>query len=65
MSSQHGRNFIDGIVLTKFDTIDDKVGVAISMVHSTGIPIPFLGVGQTYTDLKKLSVPSIVKSLME
>ena len=38
---------IDGIVLTKFDTIDDKVGAAISMTYSTGHPIMFVGVGQT------------------
>jgi signal recognition particle receptor subunit alpha len=38
---------IDGVVLTKFDTIDDKVGAAISMTYSTGIPIMFVGVGQT------------------
>ncbi|KAL0483891.1 signal recognition particle receptor subunit alpha [Acrasis kona] len=56
---------IDGIVLTKFDTIDDKVGAAISMVYKTGHPIVFVGVGQTYTDLKKLSVRSVVKSLMK
>eukprot|EP01080_Neovahlkampfia_damariscottae_P008738 gene8738-686_t len=67
LSIQHEdrRNIINGVLLTKFDTIDDKVGAAISMVYSTGIPILFLGVGQTYTDLKKLSVKSVVKSLMQ
>lgn len=29
----------DGIVLTKFDTIDDKVGAAISMTYITSKPI--------------------------
>lgn len=56
---------IDGIVLTKFDTIDDKVGAAISMVYSTGHPIVFVGVGQTYTDLKNLSVKAIVNALFK
>jgi signal recognition particle receptor subunit alpha len=55
---------IDGVVLTKYDTIDDKVGATISMVYSTGIPILFCGVGQTYNDLKKLSVKSVVQSLL-
>lgn len=27
---------IDGVVLTKFDTIDDKVGAAVSLAHTTG-----------------------------
>ena len=55
---------IDGIVLTKFDTIDDKVGAALSMVYMTGIPIAFLGTGQHYPDLKRLNVGSVVKSLL-
>ena len=46
---------IDGIVLTKFDTIDDKVGSAISMTYISGQPIVFVGTGQTYTDLKSLN----------
>ena len=56
---------IDGVMLTKFDTIDDKVGAAVSMVYSTGIPIIFVGVGQHYQDIKKLNVGVIVKALMK
>ena len=55
---------IDGILLTKFDTIDDKVGAALSMTYTSGAPILFVGSGQTYVDLKKPSVKSIVKSLL-
>ena len=43
--SEHNPRTIDGIILTKFDTVDDKVGTAINMVHSTGKPIVFVGVG--------------------
>ncbi|TKC35018.1 hypothetical protein EI555_007477, partial [Monodon monoceros] len=46
---------IDGIVLTKFDTIDDKVGAAISMTYITSKPIVFVGTGQTYCDLRSLN----------
>jgi len=56
---------IDGIVLTKFDTIDDKVGAACSMVYTSGAPIVFVGCGQTYVDLKRLHVKSVVKSLLK
>lgn len=56
---------IDGIVLTKFDTIDDKVGAAISMTYITGQPIVFVGTGQTYTDLKALHAPAVVRALMK
>lgn len=55
---------IDGIVLTKFDTIDDKVGAALSMVYTAGVPVMFVGCGQTYVDLKRLNVKSVVKSLL-
>ena len=55
---------IDGVMLTKFDTVDDKVGAALSMVYSTGIPILFVGVGQQYSDLKKLNVNTVVNFLM-
>ncbi|XP_054261334.1 signal recognition particle receptor subunit alpha homolog [Macrosteles quadrilineatus] len=56
---------IDGIVLTKFDTIDDKVGAAISMTYITGQPIVFVGTGQTYTDLKSLNAKAVVNALMK
>ena len=55
---------IDGIVLSKFDTIDDKVGAALSMVYTSGAPVMFVGCGQTYTDLRKLNVRSVVKMLL-
>ncbi|XP_075046558.1 signal recognition particle receptor subunit alpha [Mixophyes fleayi] len=56
---------IDGIVLTKFDTIDDKVGAAISMTYITGQPIVFVGTGQTYCDLRSLNVKAVVAALMK
>ncbi|GBE59094.1 signal recognition particle receptor alpha [Babesia ovata] len=54
---------IDGIILTKFDTVDDKVGAALSMCYITGQPIVFVGTGQTYTNLNKLEINDVVKSL--
>ncbi|KAJ9092020.1 hypothetical protein QFC21_007000 [Naganishia friedmannii] len=55
---------IDGMILTKFDTIDDKVGAALSMTYITGQPILFVGCGQTYTDLRHLKVNHIVQALL-
>jgi signal recognition particle receptor subunit alpha len=63
-SNKHKTKLIDGIVLSKFDTIDDKVGAALSMVYVSGAPVMFVGCGQTYTDLKKLNVRSVVKMLL-
>lgn len=56
---------IDGILLTKFDTIDDKVGAALSMTYIAKAPILFVGVGQTYTDLRRLNVQSVVSALFK
>lgn len=58
-------HLIDGIVLTKFDTIDEKVGAALSMVYTSGAPIMFVGCGQTYVDLKRLNAKSVVHSLLK
>uniref|UniRef100_A0A915LJS7 SRP54-type proteins GTP-binding domain-containing protein n=1 Tax=Meloidogyne javanica TaxID=6303 RepID=A0A915LJS7_MELJA len=56
---------INGIVLTKFDTIDDKVGAAVSMTYITGQPIVFVGTGQTYHDLRNLNANAVVNSLLK
>ncbi|CAK8564291.1 unnamed protein product [Lathyrus sativus] len=65
LASSPTPRLIDGILLTKFDTIDDKVGAALSMVYISGAPVMFVGCGQSYTDLKKLNVKSIVKTLLK
>merc|ERR1711992_104511 len=64
-SASDNPHTIDGIVLTKFDTIDDKVGSAISMTYISGQPIVFVGTGQTYTDLKSLNSKAVVAALMK
>lgn len=64
LSTTNPPRIVDGIILTKFDTVDTKVGAAISMVYSTGQPIVFLGTGQHYNDLKQLNVPHTVKTLL-
>ncbi|KAI9934020.1 hypothetical protein ASPWEDRAFT_105976 [Aspergillus wentii DTO 134E9] len=59
-----GRN-LDGFIISKCDTVGDMVGTLVSMVHATGIPIVFLGIGQHYGDLRGLSVPWAVSLLMK
>ncbi|XP_021713833.1 signal recognition particle receptor subunit alpha-like [Chenopodium quinoa] len=65
LSNSSNPRLIDGILLTKFDTIDDKVGAALSMVYISGAPVMFVGCGQSYTDLMKLNVKTIVKTLLK
>ncbi|KAM0787373.1 hypothetical protein ACM66B_003459 [Microbotryomycetes sp. NB124-2] len=64
-SGQSNARGIDGMILTKFDTIDDKVGAALSMTYVTGQPILFVGTGQTYSDLRALRVQHIVQALLQ
>jgi len=61
-SAGHKRQ-IDGIVLTKFDTVSDKVGATLTMTHTTGAPVVFVGIGQKYNHLKKLSPQAVIQSL--
>lgn len=55
---------IDGMLLTKYDTVDDKVGAALSMVYVTGQPVVFVGTGQKYTHLRKMQAKEVVKTLL-
>ena len=50
-STNTNPHLIDGMVLTKFDTVDDKVGVgaALSMSNKTGQPAVFVGTGKAQT----------------
>lgn len=55
---------VDGVLLTKFDTVDDKVGAALSMVYATGKPIVFVGTGERYMNLRRLNVRTVVSALL-
>ncbi|ETN40775.1 uncharacterized protein HMPREF1541_05055 [Cyphellophora europaea CBS 101466] len=54
---------LDGFIVSKIDTIGDACGTIVSLVHATGVPVQFIGVGQHYGDLRQLSVPWAVKML--
>ncbi len=54
----------DCIILTKSDS-DYKGGSALSIVHVTGKPIVYLGIGQGYDDLKPFDAELFVKQILE
>ena len=63
---RHGtKRQIDGLLLTKFDAIDDKVGAVLSMTYVSGAPILFVGTGQRYHDLKRVTAETIVETLLK
>jgi signal recognition particle receptor subunit alpha len=72
-SVQQAKNFnsafgsgrqLDFFIISKCDTVGDMIGTMVNMVVATKIPILFVGVGQTYTDLRTLSVEWAVSTLM-
>jgi len=54
---------VDGVILTKAD-VDEKGGASLSVFHSTGKPILYLGVGQELDDLQEFSPEFVVSSLL-
>jgi fused signal recognition particle receptor len=53
----------DAVVLTKAD-MDPKGGAAISIAHTIGKPLMFLGNGQGYDDLTPFSPDQVVRDLL-
>jgi len=64
-STSSDARLIDGIILTKFDLVDDKVGTAINVSYESGKQIVFVGVGQTYSDLKRMHVHTLITKLLQ
>mmetsp|Transcript_11952 Transcript_11952/g.34251 ORF Transcript_11952/g.34251 Transcript_11952/m.34251 type:complete len:572 (+) Transcript_11952:73-1788(+) len=63
ISFQNKYQKVNAILLTKFDTVSDKVGAALTMTHVTNAPILFVGTGQKYHHLQKLSTAAVIRSL--
>jgi len=53
----------DAVVLTKAD-MDSKGGAAISVAHTVGKPILFLGTGQGYDDIMPFTPRTVVDELL-
>jgi fused signal recognition particle receptor len=54
----------DAVVLTKAD-MDSRGGAAISIAHTIGKPLMFLGVGQAYDDILPFEPARVVDELLE
>lgn len=54
---------VDGIIMTKIDS-DAKGGGILSVAHTIGKPIMYLGTGQAYTDLIKFEASFIVSQIL-
>ncbi len=54
----------DAVVLTKAD-MDSRGGAAISIAHTIGKPLMFLGTGQSYDDITLFEPEKVVDELLE
>jgi fused signal recognition particle receptor len=54
---------VDAVVLTKAD-MDPRGGAAISIAHTIGKPLMFLGTGQEYDDIIPFSPGRMVDELL-
>ncbi|OBT68506.1 hypothetical protein VE03_02851 [Pseudogymnoascus sp. 23342-1-I1] len=55
---------LDGFIISKCDTVGDMIGTLVSMVHASGTPVLFVGVGQHYSDIRSLNVKWAVDKLL-
>lgn len=55
---------IDAVILTKLDC-DPKGGTMLSINKATGVPIIYVGVGQSYEDLEKFDPKTMVERIVE
>ena len=53
----------DTVILTKAD-MDTRGGAAISIAHTIGKPIMFLGIGQGYDDIIPFEPETIVEEIL-
>jgi fused signal recognition particle receptor len=53
----------DAVILTKAD-MDSRGGAAISIAHTIGKPLMFLGTGQGYDDIMQFDPEQVVKDLL-
>jgi fused signal recognition particle receptor len=54
---------VTGLILTKMDGTA-KGGVALAIVHETGIPLKFIGVGEAMEDLRLFDAEAFVEAIL-
>ena len=55
---------IDGLLVSKLDTVDEKIGTLLNLCYSVRRPIVFVGTGQKYPNLKRLQVEEVCNLLL-
>jgi fused signal recognition particle receptor len=54
---------VTGLILTKLDGTA-KGGVALAVVHETGLPLCYVGVGEGMTDLRPFDPEAFVAAIL-
>lgn len=56
---------LDAFIVSKCDTVGGQLGSIVDLVWASRVPVLFVGVGQTYTDLRVLSVEWVIGELLK
>ncbi|EPR79043.1 Signal recognition particle receptor alpha subunit, partial [Spraguea lophii 42_110] len=56
---------IDSLVITKIDTVGNKIGHIVNLTATVDVPVLFIGTGQSSKDIEEINVEWIVDRLVE
>lgn len=56
---------INSLIMTKMDSVDDKIGASLTMASTSSAPILFFGVGQDYKNLNKIDSKTLAEILLK
>lgn len=58
------KEIITGIIVTKLDTVDDKIGAIVNFCYYSGKPLFYLAQGQSNLDMIEVDVEFIIDTLL-
>lgn len=57
-------DFITGIIVTKIDTVDDKIGALLNYTYFSNKPLVYLCYGQSNMDIEEINVEHVIDTLL-
>ncbi|ELA47300.1 hypothetical protein VCUG_01184 [Vavraia culicis subsp. floridensis] len=57
-------DMVTAIIVTKIDTVDDRIGSILNLCYFSKKPVVFLGHGQSNVDLEKVDVEKVIDTLL-
>ncbi|ELQ74062.1 Signal recognition particle receptor, alpha subunit [Trachipleistophora hominis] len=57
-------DMVTAIIVTKIDTVDDRIGSILNLCYFSKKPVVFLGHGQSNVDLEEVDVEKVIETLL-